>query len=828
MHGLLRRSRILIPHFHSATMTTQAVQQPPWTAPPGVTKHPKLKVYNSLTRSKVPFRTQDPSGQTITWYSCGPTVYDEAHIGHGRNYVSIDILRRILRDYFNFKIDFIMNITDVDDKIILRGRQQHLLEQYRASHPKVNESVLSDVSNAYAAYVKKNLPLVDEVGLPSPEHFREALQTTYGKVLRGESLEGDGKPGDKEAKIKMHINTVQAATDALVETDSTANLFYSAVSDIMAPYLDAKEGPSIDASNYGIWAKLTQEYEHRFFRDMKDLNVLEPDSITRVTEYGQEIADFVEKIVANKFGYAADGSVYFDIEAFEKSGYPYARLEPWNRNDKDLQADGEGALTQKTSHKKSEADFALWKASKPGEPSWQSPWGKGRPGWHIECSAMASAKLGHQMDIHSGGIDLAFPHHDNELAQSEAYWHDNKKEQWVNYFLHMGHLSIQGAKMSKSLKNFTTIRKALDRGDWTPRSLRIVFLLGSWRNGIEITDGLVSEGDAWEDKVNNFFLKVLNFRNKSDRSAKNGPSGLREALSSTEAAVYDALCDSFNTPAVLKELSDLITKFNSTDIRLHDPEDIKAVGLYITKIVNIFGLNGDASPNPTQIGWSGIDIPEEAKPSIYALSELRDNLREAARSKHGITGEGVSTILSKYNPSTINDGSTKDSEAYANVLESFRSSAAHAVELAGGPDSTNLSKDILTLCDRVRDLDLWNLSIYLEDSIEAGEPALVRPVTKELLAARQEREQKAKEKQVAKEKREREAREKEDKGRLDPKEMFKLDGVKEEFSEWDAEGMPTKDKEGKDLAKSRVKKLRKDWERQKKAHDSWLAVNRTP
>lgn len=103
---------------------------------------------------------------------------------------------------------------------------------------------------------------------------------------------------------------------------------------------------------------------------------------------------------------------------------------------------------------------------------------------------MASSRLGSQNDIHSGGIDLAFPHHDNELAQSEAYWSE-KKQQWVNYFLHMGHLSIQGSKMSKSLKNFTTVRSALDKGDWNPRSLRIVFLLGGWRDGVEITPELI-------------------------------------------------------------------------------------------------------------------------------------------------------------------------------------------------------------------------------------------------------------------------------------------------------------------------------------------------
>jgi cysteinyl-tRNA synthetase len=397
-------------------MATPARTQPPWKEPQS-THAAKLKVWNSLTRSKNEFVPIDSAGKVVKWYNCGPTVYDDAHLGHARNYVTIDILRRILAGYFGYDLHFVQNITDVDDKIILRGRQQYLLADFRAKNPTVTDDLVNTTIKAFDAYVKKNLPLLSaDVNIGT---FNEESAKQYANVIQGKSVDGVGLAGDKEAKIKMHLKTAGTAATALLapskSTPEDIEIFYAGAEDVLLPYLDSLHGTTIDASDHTIFTRLTQKYEGRFNEDMRSLNVLDPHVVTRVTEYGDQIVSFVETIVDNGFAYStSDGSVYFDIEKFEKvPGNHYARLEPWNRGDTNLQADGEGALSQqKTSEKRGDADFALWKSSKPGEPSWKSPWGPGRPGWHIECSVMASDVLGEQMDIHSGGIDLCFPHHD--------------------------------------------------------------------------------------------------------------------------------------------------------------------------------------------------------------------------------------------------------------------------------------------------------------------------------------------------------------------------------------------------------------------------------
>lgn len=462
--------------------------------------------------------------------------------------------------------------------------------------------------------------------------------------------------------------------------------------------------------------------------------------------------------------------------------------------------------------KRNDADFALWKASKAGEPAWPSPWGDGRPGWHIECSVMASEVLGEKLDVHSGGVDLRFPHHDNELAQSEAYW--GSKEQWTNYFLHMGHLSIAGAKMSKSLKNFTTIRKALSKGDWTYRSLRIAFLLGAWESGIEVTEEVLRTTASFEDKVNNFFYKSLDIvRNpQDDGKATTGDDDSKalEALEKAKKDVHNAFCDSFNTPVAMRAISELITEFNLK--KSVTDETTLTLARWITKLLTILGLDAKGDVNDTsRVAWSGVEIPPEAEPFIYPVSELRDQVRQIARSSD-FDHASLLQITEKVKPAAPASG--ESTRKYEQVFTQFQ---ADVKKMA---DEKAAAKNVLALCDQLRDVQLWDLDIYLEDR-DPPLPALVRPLDKTVKEARQEREQAAAAKAAAKAKREAEEAEKkrlqDEKAKLSHLEMFKT----AEFGEWDENGIPTKDAKGEEVAKSKRKKLVKDWERQKKLHEDW-------
>ncbi|KAK4097026.1 hypothetical protein N658DRAFT_518904 [Parathielavia hyrcaniae] len=724
---------------------------PPWI-PPQVqpdTRLPRLKVYNSLTRSKDDFVPVDPTGKVVTGYACGPTVYEDAHLGHARNYVSTDIIRRILKDYFGFhNIPLLPSDTSP-------------------------ETFFKAVDKAYR----------DKADSPPPADTATAQQA-------------QAVPTVADLLLRTHIATVRSAADAL-QAPGTLSEFFAKTDDVLLPFLDSLHGAAMDSNEHQIYLELTRKLEGRFFENMDALNVLRPDHLTRVTEYVPQIVRFVERIVANGFGYATlDGSVYFDIDSFEKAGHSYARLEPWNKNDSALQADGEDSLSRGKSMKRSENHFALWKASKPGEPAWSSPWGLGRPKWHIECSTITSEVVGKTMDIHSGGVDLRFPHHNNELAQSEAYWSTpGCRVQWTNYFVHMGQLRIRGLKMSKSLKNYTTIRSVLSQNEWSARSLRICFLLMPWQDGVEVTDELRKAVVGWEGKLNNFFLKSLDIWENSEsrtQATKQEPSTadqqLLMALDKAKTDFDAALCDSFNTAAAMRILSDLVTEANSVETLF--PHTVISLAQWVTRIVTIFGLDPEADlSNPGRIGWSALDIPAPAKPYVIPASQLRDRIR---------------TLACSAGPSS--------SQSYNEVLQQFRTDIK-ALAARQAP-----AKDLLALCDQLRDVHLWNLGIYLEDR-SAPLPALVRPLDKLLVEARAELLVEARAEQEsagaarAQARREQEAREAEAEREL--RERAKVDPGNED-------GIPTVDAAGNAVSKKKRKKLVKEWLKQKARYEEWL------
>ncbi|KZC06253.1 Cysteine--tRNA ligase, mitochondrial [Dufourea novaeangliae] len=393
-------------------------QMPQWIKPVG---HPtKIEVYNPITKCTVPLILRNKD--YLTWYVCGPTVYDSAHIGHAATYVKTDIIRRILSDHFNINVVMAMCITDIDDKII------------------------------------------------------------------------------NQSKIK---------------SESFSNL--------------------------------AQHYEKEFIEDMKMLNVAKPHLYCRVTDFIPQIIQFINNIVNKEKAYVGkDGSIYFDVSKHNM----YGKLS---------------TPSPDSSHpnKKSALDFTLWKAAKEGEPYWESPWGNGRPGWHIECSTIASTVFGNSIDMHSGGIDLAFPHHENEEAQSCSY---HKVDQWVNYWIHCGHLSLENVKMSKSLQNTIGIRKFLEK--YTAKQFRMLCLLTNYRNEIHFSDDIMDNAVNLLKKIEHFLSNCDNYVAGKWISGNVDEVTLLRCLDETKNNVDTALANNFNTAQAMQSILNLIDTGNKM---LHSP-----------------------------------------------------------------------------------------------------------------------------------------------------------------------------------------------------------------------------------------------------------------
>ncbi|XP_041367075.1 cysteine--tRNA ligase, cytoplasmic-like [Gigantopelta aegis] len=705
--------------------------QPSWMPPSG-SGETKLKLYNSLTRQKEEFIPQN--GRRVLWYSCGPTVYDASHMGHARTYISFDILRRVMNDFFNYDVLYCMNITDIDDKIIVRARQNYLLDKYTGESRPL-KTVLADIKEAMKPFTEKLEKETD----PDKKVMMEKIKAKVTETLKDIEKVMSGASSEDELQ-KLRDNLLTNARD------------------ILSSWLDKLHGSEI--TDNSIFSDLPTFWEEEFHKDMESLNVLPADVLTRVSEYVPEIIDFVKKIIENGFAYESGGSVYFNTTTFDqKDDHHYAKLVPEAYGDNKALAEGEGELSvseERLGEKKSVNDFAVWKASKPGEPSWDSPWGKGRPGWHIECSVMASCITGESMDIHTGGYDLKFPHHDNELAQSEAYFgHDS----WVRYFLHSGHLTIEGCKMSKSLKNFVTIKDAL--ASYSARQIRFLYLLHSWKDTLDYSGNTMDIAIQYEKHMNEFFLTVKDIMRKSASHGvaafekwTDAETSLNEKYLDKRQAVYEALCDSVDTRTTLDHIRELVTASNSyvakakAEKRRPNQKLLYNIASYVTQLFKVFGaISGDQSIGFPHGDAQSSDLEETVIPYLKVLADFRENVRQSAKEQKA-TG-------------------------------------------------------ILKMCDDIRDNVLPNLGVRLED--HEGEPPVIKLVDRQmLLKERDEKIQAAKEAQK----------------KIPPSEMFKSETDK--YSKFDDRGLPTHDAEGNELTKSALKKLTKLFEAQEKKYKDYL------
>ena len=304
------------------------------------------------------------------------------------------------------------------------------------------------------------------------------------------------------------------------------------------------------ANSEGITIKqLGDKFISEYYKDADGLNIERATQNPRATEYMDEIIEFVQELIDKDFAYEVDGDVYFSTKKFET----YGKL--CGQNLEDLQA---GARINIDERKKDPMDFAIWKAQKPGEPAWKSPWGMGRPGWHIECSCMAKNLLGDTIDIHAGGMDLKFPHHENEIAQSEAV----TGKRFANYWMHAAFVNIDNKKMSKSLNNFLTAREILK--EYSPDAVRFLMLSGHYRIQINFTKELLDSAKASMDRLYNCINNLENLtREVSTKSISNEEIKYIESLDKYRTRFIEKMDDDFNTADAISVLFDLTKDINN-------------------------------------------------------------------------------------------------------------------------------------------------------------------------------------------------------------------------------------------------------------------------
>jgi len=378
---------------------------------------------------------------------------------------------------------------------------------------------------------------------------------------------------------------------------------------------------------------ITAKYIQAYYEDMKKLGVRQASVEPKATEHMADIVQLTEALIAKGLAYQVDGDVYFEVAKY--SGY--GRLS--KRRLDDMQA---GARVEVDERKRHPMDFALWKSSKPGEPSWESPWGAGRPGWHIECSAMAMRHLGETFDIHGGGMDLIFPHHENEIAQSCGA----TGKEFARYWIHNGFVQVNQEKMSKSLGNFFTIREIFEKSEWsqeiTGEILRYFLLTNHYRSPLDFSDQGLKEAKYALDGFYDLFNRL------KEPAKKEGlvNDKLTTAIERTRSAFVQAMDNDFNTPAAVAELQEFrsaVNKLLETDLLTKAREQARQLFRFLGSVMWLFQLekwrfNVDLS----DIGVIGLD-EKEIEEKVKERNEARkqkdfkkaDEIRQFLAS-HGI------------------------------------------------------------------------------------------------------------------------------------------------------------------------------------------------
>jgi cysteinyl-tRNA synthetase len=437
-----------------------------------------LRIFNTLSRSIQEFVPLDPAGKNVGMYCCGPTVYDFAHVGNWRTFLFGDLVRRYL-EFKGFAVHHVMNVTDVEDKIIKRVRET-------------------------------------------------------GASLR----------------------------------------------------------------------EFTGKFEAAFFEDLKTLNCRMPHQTPLATEYIPDIIALIEKLLARGVAYRApDNSVYFSIQKYRESGAEYGKLVRLNFEEMRV---GERVKSDEYA-KESLADFALWKARVPedGGVFWPGPLGEGRPGWHIECSAMSMKLLGTSFDLHLGGEDLAFPHHEDEIAQSEGARLQTGGKPFVKYWMHAAHLMVEGKKMAKSLGNFFTLRDLLEKG-FSGREIRFSLLQAHYRETFNFTlEGL--------QRARASLLRIDECLGKLSGLAGSATPGQVSNLSQQVAQVLDEdLNISAAWGAVFEWVSDMNRQLAGGSL------DPSAAAAALAGWEQVDAILGVGAPKP-------LEVPSE----VTALVEAREAARKA-------------------------------------------------------------------------------------------------------------------------------------------------------------------------------------------------------